>query len=279
MTQSSLTPTYYNIADGVTAFSTTRHGGVGQGAYASFNINEWCGDDPQHIAENRQLLADELGLPSQHIIMPHQTHGIDTRFIAKEFVTLPDNIRRMLLEGVDAVMTDLSGVCIGVSTADCIPVLLYDEAHHAVCAIHAGWRGTAARIVLKAITDMRAAYHTDPTQLKAIIGPGISERNFEVGDEVYDAFAEAMFDMDAVAHREMKRNDDAADPKDRFSMKWHINLPLCNQMLLEQAGVPKENILDTAICTFDNTDDYFSARRLGINSGRIYNGIFLNPID
>ena len=62
-------------------------------------------------------------------------------------------------------------------------------------------------------------------------------------------------------------------------MKWHINLPLCNQMLLEQAGVPKENILDTAICTFDNTDDYFSARRLGINSGRIYNGIFLNPID
>ena len=118
MTQSSLTPTYYNIADGVTAFSTTRHGGVGQGAYASFNINEWCGDDPQHIAENRQLLADELGLPSQHIIMPHQTYGIDTRIIAKEFVTLPDNIRRMLLEGVDAVMTDLPGVCIGVSTAD-----------------------------------------------------------------------------------------------------------------------------------------------------------------
>ena len=124
---------------------------------------------------------------------------------------------------------------------------------------------------------MRAAYHTDPTQLKAIIGPGISERNFEVGDEVYNAFAEAMFDMDAVAHREVKRNEEAADPKDKFLMKWHINLPLCNQMLLEQAGVPKENIQDTAICTFDNTDDYFSARRLGINSGRIYNGIFLNP--
>ena len=192
MTQSSQNPTYYNIADGVTAFSTTRHGGVGQGAYASFNINEWCGDDPQHIAENRQMLADELGLPSQNIIMPHQTHGISTRIIAKEFMTLPDNIRRMLLEGVDAVMTDLAGVCIGVSTADCIPVLLYDEAHHAVCAIHAGWRGTVARIVLKAITDMRAAYHTAPAQLKAVIGPGISERNFEVGDEVYEAFAEAM---------------------------------------------------------------------------------------
>lgn len=279
MTQSSQNPTYYNIADGVTAFSTTRHGGVGQGDYASFNINEWCGDDPQHIAHNRQILADKLGLPAQNIIMPHQTHGISTRIIAKEFMTLPDNIRRMLLEGVDAVMTDLAGVCIGVSTADCIPVLLYDEAHHAVCAIHAGWRGTVARIVLKAITDMRAAYHTDPTQLKALIGPGISERNFEVGDEVYDAFAEAMFDMDAVAHREVKRNEEATDPKDKFSMKWHINLPLCNRMLLEQAGVPKENIQDTAVCTFDNIDDYFSARRLGINSGRIYNGIFLNPID
>ena len=126
---------------------------------------------------------------------------------------------------------------------------------------------------------IRDRYHTDPTQLKAIIGPGISERNFEVGDEVYNAFAEAMFDMDAVAHREVKRNEEAADPKDRFLMKWHINLPLCNQMLLEQAGVPKENIHDTAVCTFDNIDDYFSARRLGINSGRIYNGIFLNPKD
>ena len=135
MTQSSQNPTYYNIADGVTAFSTTRHGGVGQGAYASFNINEWCGDDAQHIAHNRQILADELGLPSQNIIMPHQTHGISTRIIAKEFMTLPDNIKSMLLEGVDAVMTDLTGVCVGVSTADCIPVLLYDEAHHAVCAL------------------------------------------------------------------------------------------------------------------------------------------------
>ena len=103
MTQSSQNPTYYNIADGVTAFSTTRHGGVGQGAYASFNINEWCGDDAQHIARNRQILADELGLPAQHIIMPHQTHGTGTRIIASEFVTLPDNIRRMLLEGVDAL--------------------------------------------------------------------------------------------------------------------------------------------------------------------------------
>ena len=275
MTQSSQNPTYYNIADGVTAFSTTRHGGVGQGAYASFNINEWCGDDAQHIAHNRQILADELGLPSQNIIMPHQTHGISTRIIAKEFMTLPDNIKSMLLEGVDAVMTDLTGVCVGVSTADCIPVLLYDEAHHAVCAIHAGWRGTVARIVLKAITDMRAAYHTDPTQLKAIIGPGISERNFEVGDEVYAAFEQAAFDMSTIAEERIKRNPNADDPAKAFERKWHINLPLADIQMLTHNGVDEANIINTGICTFDNADNYFSARRLGIESGRIYTGIII----
>jgi YfiH family protein len=180
--------------------------------------------------------------------------------IADEYFSLPENIREMIIDKTDAIMTDAKGVCIGVSTADCIPVLLYDKEHHAACAIHAGWRGTVARIVIKSIMAMRATFGTNSTELKAIIGPGISLKNFEVGQEVYDEFAKAEFDMNAIA---------------RMEEKWHIDLPECNRLQLIKAGLKPENITMSGICTFDNNADYFSARRQGINSGRIYTGIVL----
>lgn len=266
---------YYNLSDDVKAFSTTRHGGVSEGNYASLNINEYCGDSKANTDANRLLLANELGIDANHIIMPHQTHGVESRIIGEEFATLPDGVKKMLLEGVDAVMTNIPGMCIGVSTADCIPVLLYDEEHHAAAAIHAGWRGTQARIVHKAVQEMRMAYQTDPTKLKAVIGPGISLDNFEVGDEVYAAFEQAAFDMSAIAEERIKRNPNAEDPAKAFERKWHINLPLANIQMLTHNGVDETNIINTGICTFDNADNYFSARRLGIDSGRIYTGIII----
>lgn len=266
---------YYDLSDDVKAFSTTRHGGVSEGNYASLNINEYCGDSKANTDANRLLLANELGIDTNHIIMPHQTHGVESRIIGEEFATLPDGVKKMLLEGVDAVMTNIPGMCIGVSTADCIPVLLYDEEHHAAAAIHAGWRGTQARIVHKVVQEMRMAYQTDPTKLKAVIGPGISLDNFEVGDEVYAAFEQAAFDMSAIAEERIKRNPNADDPAKAFERKWHINLPLANIQMLTHNGVDEANIINTGICTFDNADNYFSARRLGIESGRIYTGIII----
>lgn len=266
---------YYNLSDDVKAFSTTRHGGVSEGNYASLNINEYCGDSKANTDANRLLLANELGIDTNHIIMPHQTHGVESRIIGEEFANLPDGVKKMLLEGVDAVMTNIPGMCIGVSTADCIPVLLYDEEHHAAAAIHAGWRGTQARIVHKAVQEMRMAYQTDPTKLKAVIGPGISLDNFEVGDEVYAAFEQAAFDMSTIAEERIKRNPNAEDPAKAFERKWHINLPLANIQMLTHNGVDEANIINTGICTFDNADNYFSARRLGIESGRIYTGIII----
>lgn len=266
---------YYDLSDDVKAFSTTRHGGVSEGNYASLNINEYCGDSKANTDANRLLLANELGIDTNQIIMPHQTHGVESRIIGEEFATLPDGVKKMLLEGVDAVMTNIPGMCIGVSTADCIPVLLYDEEHHAAAAIHAGWRGTQARIVHKAVQEMRMAYQTDPTKLKAVIGPGISLDNFEVGDEVYADFEQAAFDMSAIAEEHIKRNPNADDPAKAFERKWHINLPLANIQMLTHNGVDEANIINTGICTFDNADNYFSARRLGIESGRIYTGIII----
>ena len=271
----SFGPLFYDMGQGVTAFSTTRHGGVGEGAYASFNINEYCGDNPEAVLRNRRLLADRLGITSDRILMPHQTHGTNTRIVDTELLALPAGERRRRLDDADTVMTDVPGVCIGVSTADCIPVLLYDADHRAAAAIHAGWRGTLARIVGKAVADMCTAYHTDPSGLKAVIGPGISLANFEVGDEVYAAFGEAAFDMTAIAERQAMRNSGTACQSEAPVKKWHINLPLANRQILMHSGLAEGNIHMAGICTYDRVDDFFSARRLGIRSGRIYTGIML----
>ena len=244
--------TYYNMGTGVTAFSTTRQGGCSTGNYAAFNINGYCGDDEVHIAANKVALCSLLGIDSNRLVMPHQVHDCVVRRI--------DGPQQGVIEGVDAVMTDVPQLCIGVSTADCIPVLLYDSTHRAVSAVHAGWRGTVLRIVQKAVEAMHDTYGTAPADLQAVIGPGISLDSFEVGDEVYDQFLSAGFDMQPISRRDAK---------------WHIDLPMCNRLQLMEAGIPSNNIQMTNICTYQQYDRYFSARRLGIQSGRIYTGILI----
>ena len=251
---------YYDMGTGVVAFSSTRHGGCSKGNYAAFNINRYCGDSEDNILSNRQALCTMLGISDDHLIMPHQVHLTKVAKIDEAFFSMPPEERQAALEGVDALMTNLKGVCIGVSTADCIPVLLYDQEKQVVCAIHAGWRGTVKRIVAKAVEAMTAAYGTQPQQLSAQIGPGIHLDSFEVGNEVYDTFVQEGFDMSAISVRKEK---------------WHIDLPMCNRQQLIVAGVQPQHIKMSPVCTFQQAADYFSARRLGINSGRIFSGILL----
>ncbi len=245
----------------VTAFSTRRQGGVSTGAYAELNINGYCGDQPEHVAENRRLLADRLHITPDHLVMPHQTHQDKMKRISADFLNLDEASRAAALEGIDAVSTDLPDVCIGVSTADCIPILLYDAEHQAVAAVHAGWRGTVMRIAEKSIRQMTLDYGTRPEQLEAVIGPGISLEAFEVGDEVYEAFSEAGFPMSQIAQRQEK---------------WHIDLWAANYLQLERCGLTLNHIQVSGICTYQQYQQYFSARRLGTQSGRIFTGIMLH---
>ena len=254
--------------DNVVAFSTTRHGGVSHGRYGELNINPYCGDDTAAIASNRIALCRKLGIDDSHLVLPHQVHGTKCLDVDTTLLQASPSERLRMLDGYDALMTDLKGVCIGVSTADCIPVLVYDQRRHATAAIHAGWRGTVARIVEKTLLTMKACYGTEASDIVAVVGPGISLKNFEVGQEVYDSFAAAGFEMDGIA----KRFPCKADPQ---TEKWHFDLPLCNKLQLMHAGVRETNIVCSGICTYDNANDFFSARRLSINSGRIYTGIMI----
>ena len=258
---------FYDLGEGVRAFSSTRHGGFSKGHYAAFNINHYCGDSEEDISKNRTLLCELLGIDEAHLVMPHQVHQTEVVSINEAFLRLSADDQKARLEGVDALMTDRTGVCIGVSTADCIPILLYDKVHRASCAIHAGWRGTVKRIVEEAVAKMVSVYGSRPADLLAQIGPGIHLESFEVGDEVYEAFANEGFLMETISRGYPVANGTGE--------KWHIDLPACNRQQLLVAGVPSSQIYVSPIDTYEQYDSYFSARRLGINSGRIFTGILM----
>jgi YfiH family protein len=130
-----------------------------------------------------------------------------------------------------------------------------------VAAVHAGWRGTVGRIVEKTLETMKLHYGTEGKDVVACIGPSISLESFEVGDEVYAAFEEAGFDMSRIARR---------------YEKWHIDLWEANRLQLLAHGVLPSHIELAGVCTYQCHEDFFSARRLGINSGRILSGIMMN---
>ena len=240
----------------ISCFSTTRHGGSGEGTYATFNCTHYCGDNPEHVKTNLEKLAMSLPERPRVFVIPRQTHTSNVRVIT-------DVPTQEELQDVDAVVTHLKGFCLCVSTADCVPILIYDKEKRVIAAVHAGWRGTVGRIVEKTLEAMKSHYGTDGKDVIACIGPSISLESFEVGDEVYDAFAEAGFDMDRIAKK---------------YEKWHLDLWEANRLQLLAQGVWPECIEVAGICTYQQHEDFFSARRLGIKSGRVLSGVMLKGV-
>lgn len=251
----------------ISHFMTTRSGGVSAGNYGGLNAGRFTGDNPQHVARNIERLCDGLHLPPERLIMPHQTHGSRIRKIGADFLTLPPSEQAERLEGVDALMTDVPEVCVAVSTADCVPVLLYAPDVLAVAAIHAGWRGMVQGIIRLAVQAMRREYGCRAGAMQALIGPSISQAAFEVGDEVAEQFRRSPAWSPAEAETLFWRN-----PQTR---KVHIDLWQGACLQLRAEGVAGRNVSLAGICTYRNSERFFSARRLGVESGRIVSGIYL----
>lgn len=262
----------YELSPQVTAFSTTRVAPYDVSAedilqmdtYAAFNVTHYCGDCPKRVERNKQWLCNELGINESQLWLPRQTHTANVRCIDSHFLTLTSKEQQMQLQDIDALITNLPQHCIGVSTADCVPILIIDEKQKAIAAIHAGWRGTVQKIVLNVLQQMHSQYGTLPQNCRAIIGPSISVEAFEVGPEVVSAFYDAGFPVSIVSENSHNK-----------SLRPHIDLWAANAFLLEQAGLTLNNIQIAGICTFNHSDTFFSARKMGIDSGRIFTAIML----
>lgn len=246
--------------DRMIAFSTSREGyfknnteGVSEGQYGRLNLCHYVGDNPEHVRINRQLFCQYHNINREMLFVPRQTHS--------------SNVKRIHpgidLEYTDGLISNIKGSCIGINTADCLPVLIYDPTHHAAATLHAGWRGLVGRIVTKGIEMMKREFGSAASDLLCAVGPAISTEIYEVGDELKPQFAEAGFPIDQIF---IDRADWA---------KSHLDLKAAIKYELLNNGITEQNIEISDICTYQHSTKYFSARKLGINSGRIFSGVIL----
>lgn len=243
----------------MTHFVTTRHGGVSTGNYDSFNLGLYSGDSSASVAQNRAILCDVIRTAPEKLFIPYQTHSDQICVIDSDFLLQKETRQLQLLNGVDAVITNQSGICIGVTTADCVPVLIYDPVNNVAGVAHAGWRGTVARIAGKTVRLMAERFDSKPEDLVAAIGPSIGPDAFEVGEEVADEFRRTGFSQAIISNNH----------------KPHVDLWQANKQDLLDAGLQAHCVEISGYCTFTEYERFFSARRLGLKSGRLVSGILL----
>ncbi|GAB3943320.1 peptidoglycan editing factor PgeF [Spirosoma harenae] len=240
-------PVFTNFPNLIAAEST-RHGGVSPAPFASLNLGINTPDDTVNVNENRRRFFSAIGATVDRFASSHQVHGTE---ILR--ATEPGRY-----DGYDALITNTPGLYIGVTVADCVPILIYDQEHQAVAAIHAGWRGTVGKIVTKTLVQMQQQFGASAIHCYAYIGTCIDECSFEVGTEVAEQF-----------DSEFKR-DNAA------SGKSFVDLKKANAQLLRDFGIPSEQIHISPFSTVLNNSDYFSYRAEQGQTGRMLAVIGIN---
>ncbi|MDA8358632.1 MAG: peptidoglycan editing factor PgeF [Actinomycetota bacterium] len=212
---------------GVDAVVTTRHGGVSTGPYESLNLGLGVGDDPDAVVENRRRAARALGASLGDLVVAQQVHGRRATVVGRGDCGRGATVERAPLPSTDALITDERGPVLVIVVADCVPVLLVDPAVPVVAAVHAGWRGTAGRVVDAAI-DAMAGLGARPARMAAVIGPAVSKDAYEVGDDVATSL----------------RTGTGADGAVRrvASGRWLADLPGANRQLLVAAGLRPASI-------------------------------------
>lgn len=246
----------------ITAFTINRGTVKPQNPYSEFNLCDYTCDDAMHVLDCRMQLCMELGIDMDKLIMPRQTHTSNVVVIDDSFFEMDIDKQEQYLNNVDGLITNIKDVCIGVNTADCVPILLADPTKGIIAAIHAGWRGTANRIAQKAVDSM-ISMGTKATDILIGFGPSICPQCFEVGSEVVEQFRDNGFDVNNFTYI------------DSQSSRPHIDLIKANYTLLLEAGINEQSIAINAECTKCNPNKYFSARNLGIKSGRTFTGIIM----
>lgn len=229
---------------------TTRLGGVSTGCLESLNIGTSRGDDPENVLENYRRLGAAVGFDVHDLVLSRQTHSdivhTATRRDRGAGLFAPH------LEECDALITCTPGLALVIFTADCTPILFWDEKTGAVGAAHAGWRGTVSGIGAKVAEEMARQFGTDPADLCAAIGPNIGRCHFETDGDVPQALRAAY--------------GSAVEPFiTPVGEKFHVDLKQINRWILDRAGVRRVEVSDE--CTVCSSDRFWSHRVTGGRRG------------
>ncbi len=213
---------------------TTRQGGVSQGYYASLNLGLGTGEDPQLVNQNRQMIVEQFGVVKEQVCILEQVHGNTVIVAEPSWHTFQ----------ADAMISNQKNLLLVIGVADCVPILFYDPIKKAIGAAHAGWRGTSLRIVEKVLEKMSQEYGSSPSDVRVVLGPAISKKNYQVGSEVIEAFIKAGFPQDVYE-----------PDHDRY----RLDVVAANVYLLKNLGVAHIDTL--AYCTFADPKTFYSHRR------------------
>jgi hypothetical protein len=241
--------------EGFTNAFSTRLGGVSPMPEAALNLAGFNEDDAENIYENRRRFL-RLFDGDWTLAGCWQMHSADVRVVHNQMEAQPKP--GVLGDDVycDALVSNTAGILLGIKTADCVPVLLGDPGAGAFAAVHAGWRGTSASIVMKAIAQLQSEYGSRPEDLRCAIGPAANTCCYEVGSEVIERFKELF-----------PQSDHLFTPTEPGHAR--IDLQTANLDQLIMAGVSPERIHIAPLCTMDRTDLFFSYRREKKLYGRV----------
>jgi YfiH family protein len=256
-------------------FSTAPGGGSDLDGQKVLNLSFTDWDTRENVLENRKKFQTALGAQEFPLVNLKQIHSA----VIWPFTAAP----KQPCKG-DASITSTPGLLLGVQTADCVPILLVDPKKRAVAAVHAGWRGTLARILEKTVGELVAKFKSNPSDLLAAIGPCIGPCCYEVGAELVTQFSSQF--ADAADYFDEPRSGEEPNPLQWLNMmppghqpppkNVHLDLPKANRSQLLAAGLLEKNIFSSGLCTACHPDVFFSYRKQGPRSGRLLSAIALS---
>lgn len=229
---------------------STRLGGVSSGEFATMNFNMTRGDDPANVEENFRRFCSAIDCDWDKAVLTHQTHTVNVRAVTEDMLVRGRTLmEKKPFEHVDGLVTDVPGAVLVTSFADCVPLYFLDPVRHVIGLSHSGWRGTVNHMGAVTIDSMRELYGCRPEDILACIGPSICRDCYEVGQEVADEFRTAFSDQEVELI--MCKNQ---------AGRYQLDLWKANELILEHAGITKEHMAVTDVCTCCNPDLLFSHR-------------------
>lgn len=236
---------------------STREGGVSTGIFGSMNLSFTRGDDPEAVMENFRRFGEAVGMDHRAMVFTQQTHTTNVRV-----ATAADRGKGIICHrdytDVDGLITNEPGVPLVTFFADCVPLYFVDPVRRVIGASHSGWRGTVRKMGQVTVEAMARTYGCEPADLIAVIGPSICGNCYEVSQDVADAFRAA---FEPEAWPQLLR--------DKGSGKYMLDLWKANQWILAKAGLRRENIHVSGLCTHCHPDALWSHRSLGSARGSL----------
>ena len=210
---------------------------------------------------NRDLLARQLGssLGMELVTDQKHTNYVHVATCEEDLGIATVGTSVLHRQYVDGIVTDIPDALLTVFGGDCPPVYIVDPVRKAAGLVHAGWKGTLGKIPQVAIAQMSVKFGCDPADMYAAIGPGVCRDCYEMGDEVYDAFAEqwSREDADRILSRYPAKDGNGCEIP---GGKYHLDLREANRLTLLRAGVPADHIAVSNVCTMCNVDTFYSYR-------------------